>query len=402
MSAHKPAETQSLTGSTGVRYPLLDLARGFMLLLIAWANISYWTPVMGRGDWTWVDQWVVLVRTALVDQRAYPLFAILLGIGLVLSARGLIARARREGAGLTEAQDIAARTLRWRGVWLTVFGLAHGLVFGGDILGAYGLITLMLAGPIVHRSRGVLVFGALGVALVHVSVLLLAGTVSPTGGGPGVGWSPYAEGSIVMAWAQNAGYWAMNTPLTVLTSLSLPAVALGALLARHTAVTRPEQHRGALTVLAVAGLTLGVVGSLPLGLALSNLVPVIPAFWALSLHSLTGVAAAIGWLSLIGLVVSVPVLRDSDTLGTLRVTGQSSLSAYVAQTLGFTLVLGLAQLYGLWDGILPAQAAALATVVWLMTVVSMVLLSRRGRRGVLEAPLRKLVSQSVARREGKK
>ena len=73
----------SFTGSRGVRFPAPDVARGFMLLLIALANVPFWIGVTGSSapggavDTAWL--WV---RTLFVDQRSYPLFAMLFGFGL--------------------------------------------------------------------------------------------------------------------------------------------------------------------------------------------------------------------------------------------------------------------------------------------------------------------------------
>ena len=82
----------SFTGTRGVRYPSPDVARGFMLLFIALANIPFWTGVTqssapaDAADTAWL--WV---RSLLVDSRAYPLFALLFGFGLVTMANRRIA-----------------------------------------------------------------------------------------------------------------------------------------------------------------------------------------------------------------------------------------------------------------------------------------------------------------------
>ena len=74
-----PRSFVSFTGARSPRYPAPDVARGFMLLLIALAHASFWTmwwpepaePTALGTAWEWV-------RGALVDQRSYPLFTILL------------------------------------------------------------------------------------------------------------------------------------------------------------------------------------------------------------------------------------------------------------------------------------------------------------------------------------
>ena len=87
----------SFTGTRGVRYPSPDVARGFMLLLIALANVPTWvhlarasTPPADTIDTAWL--WV---RTLFIDQRSFPLFAMLFGFGLATMINRRIASGTR-------------------------------------------------------------------------------------------------------------------------------------------------------------------------------------------------------------------------------------------------------------------------------------------------------------------
>jgi uncharacterized protein len=77
---------------TSARAVAPDLARGAMLLMIALANVHLYlqgTPGL-RGypaDLGLADQVVTFLQLVLVDGRAYPLFALLVGYGAVQSAR---------------------------------------------------------------------------------------------------------------------------------------------------------------------------------------------------------------------------------------------------------------------------------------------------------------------------
>jgi len=74
---------QSFTGPASVRYPALDIARGFMLLLIALANAPFWMVLFRtRAEVTGADTIWMGLRAAFVDHRSYPLFAMLFGFGL--------------------------------------------------------------------------------------------------------------------------------------------------------------------------------------------------------------------------------------------------------------------------------------------------------------------------------
>mgnify|MGYP000857847023 CR=1 FL=1 len=84
----------SFTGR-GVRYPAPDVARGFMLLLIAVANVPVWNQVpddiADTVQPSSADTWWVFIRELFVDHRAYPLFAMLFGFGLVTMVNRRIA-----------------------------------------------------------------------------------------------------------------------------------------------------------------------------------------------------------------------------------------------------------------------------------------------------------------------
>ena len=96
--------TLSFTGERQLRYPAPDVARGFMLALIALANVPFWiayfseTPQAGHAAlqaMNGADQWWYLARTLFVDRRAYPLFSILFGFGMAIMAMRTMERERR-------------------------------------------------------------------------------------------------------------------------------------------------------------------------------------------------------------------------------------------------------------------------------------------------------------------
>ena len=149
-----------------------DLARGGMLLLIALANVhvyAYGHDLGPRGypsDLSVPDQVVVVLQMLLVDGRAYPLFALLFGYGVVQLSR------RRMDAGSAPAE--ARALVRRRGWWMILIGFVHGaLLWPGDIIGAYGLIAVLFAGVLVQRSTRALVVMAVAGALL--SALLYSG-----------------------------------------------------------------------------------------------------------------------------------------------------------------------------------------------------------------------------------
>ena len=154
-----------------------DLARGGMLLLIALANVHYYLYDRPTGTHGYparltgvADQVVTVLQMSLVDGRAYPLFGFLFGYGIVQLAW------RRGAVGMPVAA--VTRLVRRRGRWMIVIGLLHGvLLWPGDIVGAYGLLALLLAGVLIRGSeRALLVISVIGMSII---TLLYAGAALP-------------------------------------------------------------------------------------------------------------------------------------------------------------------------------------------------------------------------------
>ena len=419
----------SFTGPRSPRYPAPDVARGFMLLLIALANVPFWhlwweepaQPSALGEAWVWV-------RGALVDQRSYPLFAMLFGFGLVVMAQrriehdvNSVLEANRASYDLLpagqqadflalvrEAATVDARRMvRRRGWWMLVFGAAHSLFFGGDIIGAYGLIAVLLAGTFVRR-RTVVMWGV-GALVVVLSTAMMVVAAWMMVTNPSGGVAPASAGAPAMiedarsSWYPlvSLGLWLMSTPMTVLTSMSVPAAFIGAWVAGTDLLTHPERHRRALVVGGVTGLAVGAVASvpfhalmggaqLPLGLALvsSPLSTVIG-----------GLAGACGWLALLAVLAGGARADGEPLTGMRRVlaaVGKRSMTAYLLQTVCFVLLYGTRAVLGTAaPG--TVEMALTAVAVWLAIAAVCVWLERSGRRGPFERMLRAAVARTARR-----
>ena len=201
--------TLSFTGERRVRFPAPDVARGFMLALIALANVPFWVrffpdyPAPGQAAldaMSGVDQWWFLLRALFVDRRAYPLFSILFGFGMAIMAKRMIERERRVAREALPAElsagwillqwqfydeDVerrarraASRLIRRRGWWMLAFGAVHSVIFQGDIIGAYGLVAVIFAEVIVMRR--VWLRAVIGVTGASLSLLLLSSGAATT------------------------------------------------------------------------------------------------------------------------------------------------------------------------------------------------------------------------------
>lgn len=391
-----------------------DLARGFMLLLIACANVSWY--LFGRETTVYsphptdggaLDHALRAVMAIAVDGRVYPMFAFLFGYGMVQFARA------RAGRGLPP-QEIR-RQLRRRHWFLLLFGFLHAaLLFGGDILGAYGVTGLVLVAIFFNRStRTLLTWAIVLLALVtvgSVAVVVLAWLlVGYVESDPAVAAEMAATdwtGGVELAMAADTNYlasigtrlsmWAFATPAMLLT-LTIPAVVLlGWAAARHGVLEQPERHRRLLTLTAAIGIPLGWLGGVLEALNHLDVVtwPAYAAWAPLAPAYAFGGFAGLGYAALFGLV-ALRVRTPGPALGAVAAVGRRSLSSYLFQSILFAPLLAA---WGLGVGGLvnTAGALAIAVGVWLITVAAAVWMEARGHRGPFEVVLRRLTTGRTA------
>ena len=411
----------SFTGTRGVRYPSPDVARGFMLLLISLANITFWTGVArvsapnDAADTAWL--WV---RTLLVDARSYPLFAMLFGFGLATMVNRRIASgtqsylqslpgveagreptAQEEAWAREQATVDARRLVRRRGLWMVLFGAAHAVLFSGDVIAAYGLVAVIFAGWLArkHWKRAAVLCAVVVVACVVITFVIESfmtsqGAASATDMHAGAGESATTLLSYV---SHGVTSWAVNLSTTPI-SLVVPAMFLGARLADTDLIAHPERHRRLLTGVGLGGLGIGAVGGIGVaqwatGGSLN--------LWAVPLHQVAGLAGACGWLALLALYAGGP-RPDGRLTGLRRLAsnvGRRSMTAYLSQTFLFaTIFLALPALTGMELHLGEAWAAGIAVAVWLATVGLCAVLERGGHAGPFETLLRTAVARSERRR----
>lgn len=387
MSTITPAPVQEAV-PLAERSPAPDLARGLMLLLIAVAHAHMYLaghPAGFRGytlDGTTLDRMVAGIQILLVDGRALPMFAGLFGYGLVQLAN------RRLATGSSWPQ--VRRVLRRRSLWLLAFGFCHALLlFFGDILGAYGLVGLVLIGFIRRSDRALLWAAGVG-AVLHIVVVALFGLLTVTAE---KGDTPAAMADPVQAAVTRMVGWTAMTPTFFAMSV-VPAFMLGIWAARRRLLEEPAAHRGLLSRTVTVGTLIAVAGGLPLTLIDTRLWIPSDAIGvsAYALHSVTGIAGGLAYAALVGLVVAG---RERDgrrpgvVSGALAACGQWSLTCYLLQSVVFVLLF-TPYLGGLGTRVGDAAATGIAVLTWLGTVALAATLSRTGRRGPAETALRRL------------
>lgn len=382
-----------------------DLARGIMLLLIALANVPWWLTAAEHGatnahgiGYEGADLIYQLVSLVVIDGRAYPLFAFLFGYGIWQMYS-------RQAAAGTPWRD-ARRVLQIRHGWMVAFGAVHALLLWfGDIVGAYGLVGLIVVGALLRRSDRTLVVvawivtGLLAVAgvLTLVSGLLLGSgafgdaSLFATSDIPAVA----AESNYLLFMAASFGTWLLATPGQVI-MLTVPlAVVLGLLAARRGLLDRPQEHRALLTRIAVGGILIGWAGGAVAALQFAGVLldPAV-SFATMGITGLAGVAGGIGYAALFGLIGAAIGRRGERrphgiVTRAVSAVGKRSLTSYLLQSVLFAPVLA-AWGFGLGATMTPLTAAGLAVGVWLVTAVVALLLDLRGKRGPAEALLRRL------------
>lgn len=374
---------------TAARALAPDLARGGMLLLIALANVHTYLHARGAGVRSYpggldpADRAVVLVQMLLVDGRAYPLFALLFGYGVTQLAW------RRAQVGLPA--PAVERLVRRRGLVLIGIGFLHGvLLFSGDIVGAYGLVAVVLAVALVTGSdRTLLTIAAAGLGFAAL-LSLLAGVPVPEEVADA---RSVAVPNPLGALALRAIEWGLTG--LVLQALSVfGMVALGAWAARRRLLDDPAAHRRLLTRVAVLGITAAVLLGLPFALAAAQFGSTQPGppqgvGWLVlgaGLHTVGGFAGGAGYAAAFGLLALGPRGLPARALAAC---GQRSLSCYLAQSVAFVALLP-AWTLGLGARATVAQAALLAAGSWLVVLAVAVASERAGLRGPAEVVVRRL------------
>lgn len=396
-----------LRGPLGLagRAPAPDLARGFMLLLIVLANTTFYLYGRVRSaagfhpvDGSVADKVVQALLITGVDLRVYPMFAFLFGYGLAVIYR------RQGDAGVSQPE--AFRLLQRRNLWLLGFGFVHApLLWGGDVLGAYGLCGLLLVWLFLRRAdrtllvwAGVLTAVLLLLAALSVfgaaAVLASGGAVQAGGGLPDfVTASASAENPLTAA-----GYRMLLWPFIVLAQgllgLAVPvAILLGFWAARRRILEEPANHRRLLWITAVGGIAIGWAGGLPHALAhVGMLAGLDQVMWVFtSTQAITGLACGVGYVAVFGLIGDRLAGRPPGPVGSaVSAVGKRSLTSYLGQSV---LCAPLLAAWGLGLGAVLGSAtmALFAIGVWLVTVAFAVWLERRGKPGPAETLLRRMI-----------
>lgn len=387
-----------------------DFARGGMLLLILLSNTAFF---LYAGDYTSSDSYpdptsaadavTQFLMLALLDVRIYPLFAFLVGYGIIQTFNSRSAR------GSTE--DEAAATIRSRNRWLFAFGFVHAaLLLGTEVLAAYGLIGLVLCALFLRgserRLRGgiltgvgllTLVFVVAAAALAVIVFLNPAGEAAPLADESGrYLLSGAGEENYLVSVLFRLGTWVVLLFINGFGVVLPTAILIGMWAARNRIIEEPERHRALIQRVAVIGTALGLVGALTAALKHVGAFDPAPYYgltdMAMSLMSwTTGLAGGLGYVALFVLVAGRLSRRERPPMVVTSVAalGKRSLSGYLTHSIVLVPVLSAWGL-GLGAHLTSFSMALFALGLWLATVVAAALMDRRDVRGPFEVLLRKL------------
>ena len=374
------------------REPILDVLRGFAVLGILLVNIE----VMRGPDWLGLmdgdpiepsGAWDAAVRFAIgwfASGKFLSSLAILFGVGAALiSARSL-------RAGESPRPLLARRYL-----CLAAFGLAHMLVYPGDILFLYGLTGLALL-PFVRLRVGTALLwsAAIGVAYCVLTFFMVAtvpeaadahGAVESTEDLKTEALTAFASGSVASMLAAHASQSLYLQPQQLVALPWILALFLfGFAIARAGVTSDFPAHRALLKRGAWLGLVLGVPANFVLGfggpLPGWGAVAAEEPAWLTNWTTLAIVAGApvlaVGYLCTIALAC----LR-SGASRRLAAVGRMALTAYLMQSVLALAVFGGLRLY---DGLSTAAALLVVAAIWTILLIACPLWLRAFRIGPAE------------------
>ncbi|TCC05735.1 DUF418 domain-containing protein [Kribbella soli] len=381
--------TQS--GPTGLSERALgpDLARGFMLLFIALANSHYFIagheyfsgfPTAGSP----VDHVVGLLISTLVDGRAFPMFGVLFGYGVAQ-----IVRRQRESGN----DWWPIRKLLWRrSLVLVVLGFLHAmLLYVGDILAAYGVLLFLGVWALRWKDRWLFVVAT---AVLVLTALPSGDTLAGSAEGPDPSMLPatflgqFPDRLVVQPFIAGLGWIGFVTPFLI-----------GLWAGRRRILERPAEHLTLLRTTALLGLTIAILGALPVSLVVGGVLsrPSDHAVTVLGpLHDAAGVFGGFGYAALIVLIAHRLSRSGGDRQGRVTVAvaavGQRSLTCYLAQSVVWAVVF-TPYLLDLSDTLATTTTALLAVATWLATVLLADRMRRAGYRGPFELLIRRITYQ---------
>ncbi|MBQ1081900.1 DUF418 domain-containing protein [Nocardiopsis sp. B62] len=365
-----------------------DLARGAMLLLIA---MAYAGVYVGAGFGTDVvgyplqDRAASLLTTLFLDNRAFPMFAILFGYGMAW----MVSRQLDRGTPEREVR----RLLRRRGGFLLLFGFVHAfLVFPGEILTSYGLAALV-TGWLLLRSNRAIVRAAVVFAVFYVVTVPIGMVGMVMADGSAADDYALVPGYLTAGdWFERLVFLPFGPVFIAIAFPLLILVVLGYRAGRAGLLDDPEAHRGFLTRVAVVCTSVSVLGALPVALTVQGVLSpgTLTEGLYMGLQVLSGVLGGAGYAALFALWGTRLERRKGPLAGAVAAMGQRSLTFYILNSVLVAVMLH-PDLVGLGTQAGPFGALLAAALAWSVSLVLAAWLEVRNRPGPLDQLMRRCV-----------
>ena len=367
----------------------LDIARGTMLLLIALAHAPLYLYTSEPGimqrvaSTNFFDEVVNLFGIFFIDNRARAMFAVLLGYGLVLSFESQISKGKSERN--------AIKSIRRRSWYLIAFGFILAVFIGGqDILMAYGLAGLIV-GWLLKRETKTLIRAFTIITLFYcLSTPLVWGFNMLEIGSYGFPPEVSATDTYLNTTISNLFSFPIIPIMIHLMFPVFPSVLMGIWIARYQLLTKPELHLKTLNFITLIGLTVSLLGAVPL-----SLLGIVwnPSFFVSGLinglHIITGFAGGLAYAAIFGLI-GARLEKPGRFSYSLMALGKRSLTFYVWNEALLVLFLSPVA-FNLGGHVGNSFAALIAVGIWILSVVLATILEKNNLNGPLEIVLRRLI-----------
>ncbi|MBR8742234.1 hypothetical protein DSY14_10930 [Nocardiopsis sp. MG754419] len=357
-----------------------------MLLLIAMAYAGVYAGVgfgVDVSDDPPQDRLAALFTTLFLDNRAFPMFAILFGYGMAW----MVSRQKARGTSDEEVR----RLLRRRGLLLLLFGAVHAfLFFPGEILMSYGFAALVTGWLLLRSNRAIVraavVFTVFYVLTVPVTMIGMA-VGNATQGAEAFALPGYLT---VEDWIGRLVGLPMGPLFIAFGYPLLLLVVLGYRAGRAALLDDPAVHRGFLTKVAVIGIGVSVLSAVPSALSAVGVMSpdMITEGLYMGLQVLTGVLGGAGYAALFALWSIRLDRRPGPLTRAVAAMGKRSLTFYILNSALVTVVLHT-DLVGVGDTVSGAGALLVATLAWSVSLVLAALLESRDRPGPLDELMRR-------------
>ena len=370
------------------RIEVIDALRGFSLLGILIANMLHFQYGINTKDAiepsTWWDQAAYYFTKIVVEASVYPIFGFLFGYGVILFVRSL------------EKRELSAKGPLWRrAIGLIVLGAIHiALVWEGDILLTYGAAMLFIIVFFLKRKvktwlvwSGVLAALMLPMLLVKTSFLsLITEEVEKSS-------AILSSGTYLEVIQHRIGitddefglvFWIIGLVIAFLFIAVIAFFAVGSFILLGMAAAKVDLFKN---IEQKQQLVKRVALLVPIGL-LCKAFLLWDHFAGTLIYGLGTYVLAIGYIALFTLIFMKA--KDSKLMDGFASVGRLSLSNYLLQSLICTTIF-YGYGFGYFGELGVAFGLLLALVIYSVQVVSSRLYRQRFAMGPAEWLLRKFV-----------